>query len=191
VLDNRTLKGISGVDIFHDDDMYVTDNEGEILLKGKWNYKGNRVSTYSEVKGYMKPNLYQDCINKTEFEIQSKHLSIFLEKMQILKLSFELDRTLEEKSGCFVLDDLPQCSGEFQVGFTKTKNSMDVPGIPGWDESRNYLTFYIIRSPNSIPLRIFYDCKEGWDIGTISPDISESIAMDPINDTTYYTVQLK
>ncbi len=191
IYDVQSKKGIEGISIYHNDSEYQSDANGQVFLPKKWNYRGEEVFTNFGFNKYFNPEYNETCELKNEYEIENEFVNIPVSVSKVVKLVFTLGGDSIVRSGCFVLDDLPNCQGDFRKEFSRSVEFLDVPGIPGWDNKRDYLTFYTIQSSSPATLSVYYDCKEGWDNNAIEPDIYEEIELDRAADTTYYTLVLK
>ncbi len=187
----QTKKGIEGISIYHNDTEYKSDAVGKVFLPKKWNYRDEQVNINFGYNGYTNPEYYESCELRNNYHIEGVNLFIPVSVPKVLKLAVELRKNSLPKLGCFVLDDLPRCSGEFHQYFERYPDYLDFPGNPGWDRSENFITYYMVLGSEPATLSVYYDCKEGWDNNTIEPDIYEEIELDRAADTTYYTLVLK
>lgn len=191
VVNVQTFKGIEGVEVYHNDIEYKSDENGKIFLPKKWDYREEEVYTNFGLTKYFSPNFYENCTVNNKHVIESELLQIPVEVSRVLKLKLVLENDTNARLGCFILDDLPDCSGEFHQSFERFKNYLNIPGKVGWDIRKDYLTYFMVQSPEPVAIKVYYGCEEGWDIGSVEPDMSEEISLDRNSDTTYYTLILK
>jgi hypothetical protein len=190
-VDVETGKGIAGINIYLDGRTYVSNATGMVFIKGK-KLKGKIVSINRDIKGYTTPNFSMNCTFKQDYEIVDKSLLIQLEKFRLLKLIFKQDEESSEFHGCSRLTSIEACKdANIAFEFVKTSNSFEVPGIPGWDEKQNFISFYMHKNTMPWLLELFYNSEIDCSYTSVLPDQIYEITMDPGNDTTYYTVQLK
>jgi hypothetical protein len=190
VKDIESFNGIAGVNIYIDDKQFQTDVNGIVYLHKEWNYRGKEVRTNIEIKGYTKPNIYQYCKMDNVYKIESELLLIQLERLRIIKLKLNRNSLVDEAvEGCFVLDDLEHCEGQFAKNFKYEKGAFEFP--KELRENDGILFRYMAKSPDKWILKLFYNSNGNCEFTSVNPDQIEHITMDPSHDTTYYTVQLK
>ncbi len=191
IVNVQTFKGVEGVEVYHNDIQYKSDENGRIFLPKKWNYRQEELYTNFGLTKYFSPNFYKNCTVNNKHIIDNKSVQIPVEVSRVLKLKLVLENDTIVRLGCFVLDDLPDCGGEFHQSFERFKNYLNIPGKVGWDLSKDYLTYFMVQSPKPATIKVYYGCKEGWDNGSIEPDIYEEIELSRTSDTTYYTLVLR
>ena len=185
VFNTETHLGIPNISIYHKDNKYVTDTKGKVIIEGKGNLKGTKVSAAISTKGFITPNFSQTCTLDNTYEIQSEFTPFPLEPLSILKLNIKLPPNANNHEGCYVLDDLLKCEGQIAQYYELDERGFEYP------TESSYITFYITNSNEPVSLSLFYGMQGGCESTSKSPDQVEQIPMDPNNDTTYYTVQLR
>ncbi|MCB0482703.1 MAG: hypothetical protein KDC83_14840 [Flavobacteriales bacterium] len=191
VIDVESMAGIDNINIFYGDKQYVTDNNGKVIIEGR-NMKGTEVSINRDIRGYTTPDFYKNCSFQQVYPIESEVLIIGLEKFRVLKLAFSLDNNKNEIQGCSRITSAQNCTdASVAFEFVKTKTTLEVPGMSGWNETQNSITFFMHKNIEPWKAEFFFNTKEDCSYTEKQPIQKELILMDPNQDTTFFTVKLK
>ncbi len=191
VYDVNTNKGLKDVSVIHGDTEYKSDVNGKVLITKNIELEGDYIYTNFGLTNLFNADYHTNCILINEYQISDKTLDIPVAVSKVIKLKIDIVDSVSERRGCFVLDDLPHCSGEFHQYFERFPDYLDFPGKPSWDRSKDFINYFMVLGSSPAILKVYYDCKEGWDNNAIEPDIYEEIVLVENTDTTYYTLLLK